>query len=94
MKVNIPDAQHAHLDAIMSEVYRLMDAGLDLSWAFDDAPESVVFYGEDLERDYVDMDEAMETVMLVGARDLDAKIRYWTNILESARDHEKEIENA
>jgi len=87
VKVNIPDAQHAHLNAIMDEVFRLEDeCGEDLTWAHDEAPESNVFLASDLEESFVDMDEAMETVMEVGARDLDTKIRYWTRILENVRD--------
>jgi hypothetical protein len=86
-RVNMPDPQHAHLNALLDEVHRLMDVEeVDLQWAFDEAPESVVFCSSDLEE--YDHEEAMEMVQMVGGRDLDNKIRYWTRILESIRDRD------
>lgn len=83
--VNMPDPQHLMLSALKAEIDRLFDAGEfdaeDMQWIYENEPESVVFTGEDLEHDYVDMEEAMETVMAVGERDLDAKIRYWQDVL-------------
>lgn len=79
MTYNVPDAQHAHLDAIMEVVYSMLDANIIDEYVFEDAPKSVVFAGDDLD----DID--YEIVMAVGERDLDAKIRYWSGVIVNAR---------
>ena len=94
MSVNIPDPQHAMLTALLSEVDRLRDLGIidadEYEFMSANEPHSHVFFSEDLDRDYVDFEDAMDTVRAVGERDLDAKIKYWTRELEKIRDASKE----
>jgi hypothetical protein len=80
------DPQIAEYDHVMEEVNRAIDElEIDsdaVNYWFENAPESHVFYQSDLDEAYGgDFDEARETVMAVGGRDLDSKIRYWRRIL-------------
>lgn len=86
---NLPDSQHVYLDALYERVYELHDEGVfsadDMGWFFEEEPESVVFSAEYLDEAFAgDFEEARETVMAVGERDLDAKIRYWERIIKNA----------
>jgi hypothetical protein len=82
------DPQHLHLDALMEDIGRAIDEGAiaqdNIEYIYEREPESHVFYGADLDGAYDDPEEAREIVMMVGGRDLDAKIQYWTGILAGA----------
>lgn len=83
------DPQHLHLDALMEDVHRAIEEGAIsddcAAWLFEEAPESHVFTGADLDDAFAgDYDDAAMVVNAVGERDLDDKIRYWTRILEGA----------
>jgi len=90
MEIRIPDPQHVMLDALHQEVDRLADSGkIDtdtVQYLYENEPESIVFFGEDLDHDYVDMEEAMETIRAVGERDLQSKIDYWVTALERLKE--------
>lgn len=90
-KVNFPDPQHLMLDALHKEVYRLLEDevidGEDVQYLFEGEPESVVFTCDDL-HDFESDEDRYDTVMLVGARDLAAKIDYWTARLRDIQDRD------
>lgn len=96
IQVRIPDSQTVMLAALVKEVDRLFDAKVidadDMQYYHEGEPESVVFFGEDLDHDFVDADEAMDTIRLVGERDLQAKIDYWTSVLKDIREAQAEEE--
>jgi hypothetical protein len=81
--VHMPDPQHVYLDALRQELDRLLEAreidADDYAYIVNNAPESVVFTGSDLEG--YDPEEAYDMVMAVGTRDLDNKIRYYEHAL-------------
>lgn len=80
----IPDSQTVMLDALNKCIEdthsALLDMGIDaeeIQYCYpDEAYESVVFTGEDLFDSFGnDIEEGIEVFMMVGARDLDCKIR-------------------
>lgn len=87
-KVRIPDSQHVELECLRKAVDDFIELNdldpKELYFLWDEEPESVVFTQDYLEENYGnDWDMAMETVMAVGERDLDNKIRYWRHILNN-----------
>lgn len=81
--MNLPDPQHAYLDALYKQATDQLDED-ELAYGFETEPESHVFISSECDEPYGgfdDPEEYRDVVLQVGSRDLDAKIKHWERIL-------------